>query len=113
MHLALLERPAALGATTAAAPAWCETLEQVQERIDVIAGLRGDLPFGIDGVVVKADAAEDQRRAGNGSRAPRWAVARRLAAEHKVTRLLTVEWNVGRTGIIARAPSSNPSSSTG
>ncbi|MFF4098808.1 NAD-dependent DNA ligase LigA [Streptomyces sp. NPDC001903] len=104
-HVALLEYLAALGAntaaSTAAAPMRCETVEQVQERIDVIAGLRADLPFGIDGVVVKADTAEDQRQAGNGSRAPRWAVARKLAAEHKVTRLLAVEWNVGRTGIIA------------
>ncbi|MCF3185037.1 NAD-dependent DNA ligase LigA [Streptomyces polychromogenes] len=104
-HLALLEKLAALGAntaaTTAAAPARCETLEQVRDRIDAIAALRADLPFGIDGVVVKADTAEDQRQAGNGSRAPRWAVARKLAAEHKVTRLLAVEWNVGRTGIIA------------
>ncbi|MFE1411142.1 NAD-dependent DNA ligase LigA [Streptomyces sp. NPDC058746] len=104
-HLALLEYLAVLGAhtaaSTAAAPLRCETVAQVQERIDAIAGLRGDLPFGIDGVVVKADTAEDQRRAGNGSRAPRWAVARKLAAEHKVTRLLAVEWNVGRTGIIA------------
>ncbi|MFF4325727.1 NAD-dependent DNA ligase LigA [Streptomyces sp. NPDC001591] len=104
-HTALLEKLAFLGAntaaSTAAAPVRCETLEQVQERIGVIAGLRPDLPFGIDGVVVKADAAEDQRQAGSGSRAPRWAVARKLAAEHKVTRLLAVEWNVGRTGIIA------------
>ncbi|MFD5417292.1 NAD-dependent DNA ligase LigA [Streptomyces sp. NPDC127069] len=104
-HLALLEKLAVLGAntaaTTAAAPTRCETLEQVRDRIDAIAGLRADLPFGIDGVVVKADTAEDQRQAGNGSRAPRWAVARKLAAEHKVTRLLAVEWNVGRTGIIA------------
>ncbi|MEV7414510.1 NAD-dependent DNA ligase LigA [Streptomyces sp. NPDC089919] len=104
-HLALLETLAALGAntaaSTAAAPARYETVEQVQERIDVIAGLRAALPFGIDGVVVKADAVGDQRQAGTGSRAPRWAVARKLAAEHKVTRLLAVEWNVGRTGIIA------------
>ncbi|WP_051810018.1 NAD-dependent DNA ligase LigA [Streptomyces sp. NRRL S-378] len=104
-HAALLEELAALGAntaaSTAAAPMRCETVQQVQERIDTIAGLRADLPFGIDGVVVKADTAEDQRQAGNGSRAPRWAVARKLAAEHKVTRLLAVEWNVGRTGIIA------------
>ncbi|MFE3582875.1 NAD-dependent DNA ligase LigA [Streptomyces vinaceus] len=104
-HVALLETLAALGAntaaSTAAAPMRYESVEQVQERIDAIAGLRADLPFGIDGVVVKADTAGDQRQAGNGSRAPRWAVARKLAAEHKVTRLVAVEWNVGRTGIIA------------
>ncbi|WP_345701760.1 NAD-dependent DNA ligase LigA [Kitasatospora terrestris] len=104
-HSALLERLGALGAntaaTTAAHPLRCGTLEQAQQRIDEIAALRAALPFGIDGVVVKADSATDQHDAGSGSRAPRWAVARKLAAEHKVTRLLDVEWNVGRTGIIA------------
>ncbi|WP_344338184.1 NAD-dependent DNA ligase LigA, partial [Kitasatospora putterlickiae] len=104
-HSALLERLAALGANTAATtpahPRRCATPEDVQRRIEEIAALRASLPFGIDGVVVKADSAADQRDAGTGSRAPRWAVARKLAAEHKVTRLLDVEWNVGRTGIIA------------
>ncbi|MFF7586123.1 NAD-dependent DNA ligase LigA [Kitasatospora purpeofusca] len=104
-HSVLLERLAALGANTAAStdahPLRCATTEEVQRRIEEIVALRAALPFGIDGVVVKADAAADQRDAGSGSRAPRWAVARKLAAEHKVTRLLDVEWNVGRTGIIA------------
>ncbi|MFF2819603.1 NAD-dependent DNA ligase LigA [Kitasatospora cineracea] len=104
-HSALLQRLAGLGAntaaSTAAAPLRCESVEEVQQRIAEITALRTELPFGIDGVVVKADAAGDQRGAGNGSRAPRWAVARKLAAEHKVSRLLEVEWAVGRTGIIA------------
>ncbi|WP_111551698.1 NAD-dependent DNA ligase LigA [Kitasatospora sp. SolWspMP-SS2h] len=104
-HSALLESLAGLGANTAAgtaaAPVRCETIGQVRERIAGITALRGALPFGIDGVVVKADAAADQRQAGSDSRAPRWAVARKLAAEHKVTRLLEVEWAVGRTGVIA------------
>ncbi|MGW4383561.1 NAD-dependent DNA ligase LigA [Kitasatospora sp. NPDC004531] len=104
-HSALLARLAELGANTAAstdaAPARCVTVEQVQERVARIEALRASLPFGIDGVVIKADEADDQREAGSGSRAPRWAVARKLAAEHKVTTLLDVEWNVGRTGIIA------------
>ncbi|MFE7564580.1 NAD-dependent DNA ligase LigA [Kitasatospora sp. NPDC057500] len=104
-HSALLTRLAALGANTAAgtaaAPLRCGTLDDAQQRIDAIAALRSTLPFGIDGVVVKADTAADRHQAGSGSRAPRWAVARKLAAEHKVTRLLEVEWNVGRTGIIA------------
>ncbi|MER5639074.1 NAD-dependent DNA ligase LigA [Kitasatospora sp. NPDC002227] len=104
-HSALLEALAALGAntaaSTAAAPLRCAGLAQVAQRIEEITALRAALPFGIDGVVVKADSAADQAEAGSGSRAPRWAVARKLAAEHKVTRLLEVEWNVGRTGIIA------------
>ncbi|MFE9428672.1 NAD-dependent DNA ligase LigA [Kitasatospora sp. NPDC006697] len=104
-HTALLARLAELGAntahSTAADPRHCATLEEAQQRVQQIAELRAHLPFGIDGVVVKADAAADQERAGAGSRAPRWAVARKLPAVHKVTRLLGVEWNVGRTGIIA------------
>lgn len=104
-HSALLQRLADLGANTAAGtaahPARCATVEDVQQRVEEIAALRAALPFGIDGVVVKADAASDQEQAGTGSRAPRWAVARKLTAVHKVTRLLDVEWNVGRTGVIA------------
>ncbi|MER6298723.1 NAD-dependent DNA ligase LigA [Kitasatospora sp. NPDC001539] len=104
-HGDLLARLAELGVGTAAgtqaAPRRCATLAEVEQRIGEIAGMRAALPFGIDGVVVKADAAADQERAGSGSRAPRWAVARKLRAQHKVTRLLGVEWNVGRTGIIA------------
>ncbi|MFB7619636.1 NAD-dependent DNA ligase LigA [Kitasatospora sp. NPDC056181] len=104
-HGELLGRLAVLGANTAAStaadPRRCTTLDDVRRRIDAIAALRDALPFGIDGVVVKADAVADQEEAGSGSRAPRWAVARKLQAQHKVTRLLGVEWNVGRTGIIA------------
>ncbi|MEV0531930.1 NAD-dependent DNA ligase LigA [Kitasatospora sp. NPDC050463] len=104
-HGDLLDRLAGLGANTAAAtaahPQRCATIAEVGQRVDEIAALRAALPFGIDGVVVKADSAADQKQAGSGSRAPRWAVARKLQAQHKVTRLLGVEWNVGRTGIIA------------
>ncbi|MFF2617420.1 NAD-dependent DNA ligase LigA [Kitasatospora sp. NPDC058046] len=104
-HSALLDHLAALGAhtaaTTAASPRRCADTAEVQRRVEEIAALRAELPFGIDGVVVKADLAADRAEAGSGSRAPRWAVARKLAAQHQVTRLLAVEWNVGRTGVIA------------
>ncbi|KJK56660.1 DNA ligase [Saccharothrix sp. ST-888] len=104
-HSELLARLSQLGANTAAStpahPLRCEELSQVRTRIEEIAALRASLPFGIDGIVVKADSAADQERAGSGSRAPRWAVAYKLPAVHKVTRLLAVEWNVGRTGVIA------------
>ncbi|MEW1912355.1 NAD-dependent DNA ligase LigA [Kitasatospora sp. NPDC085895] len=104
-HTALLEHLAGLGAntaaTTAAHPLRCDSIDEVQQRVEEIAALRAALPFGIDGVVIKADSAADQEQAGSGSRAPRWAIARKLAAVHKVTRLLEVEWNVGRTGVIA------------
>ncbi|MBO1332832.1 NAD-dependent DNA ligase LigA [Streptomyces sp. VRA16 Mangrove soil] len=104
-HGALLDRAAAWGVNTPASTqvpgVVVTTVAAVVERVEEIAALRADLPFGIDGIVVKADLAADQVAAGSGSRAPRWAVAFKLPAVEKITKLLDVEWNVGRTGIIA------------
>ncbi|WP_221353706.1 NAD-dependent DNA ligase LigA [Streptomyces beigongshangae] len=104
-HSASMVRTAELGVNTTAGTAvpgtTAGTAEQVLARVREIAALRAALPFGIDGIVVKADLAADQRAAGSGSRAPRWAVAYKLPAVEKITRLLEVEWNVGRTGVIA------------
>ncbi|MFJ9308675.1 NAD-dependent DNA ligase LigA [Streptomyces cyaneofuscatus] len=104
-HSELLAYVAGLGVHTAAAtevaPVRVTTVEEVQARVAEIAALRAELPFGIDGIVIKADLAADRREASSGSRAPRWAIAHKLPAVEKITRLLSVEWNVGRTGIIA------------
>ncbi|MFE6040624.1 NAD-dependent DNA ligase LigA [Streptomyces sp. NPDC056452] len=104
-HSEVLELVADLGvhtaADTAVAPRTVGTAQEVQTGVEDIAALRASLPFGIDGIVIKADLAADQREAGSGTRAPRWAIAYKLPAVEKVTRLLGVEWNVGRTGIIA------------
>ncbi|MGW4227904.1 NAD-dependent DNA ligase LigA [Streptomyces sp. NPDC004980] len=104
-HSEVLAYVAGLGvhtaADTAVAPRTVGTVEDVQAGVEDIASLRASLPFGIDGIVIKADLAADQRDAGNGTRAPRWAIAYKLPAVEKITRLLGVEWNVGRTGIIA------------
>ncbi|MFF2422883.1 NAD-dependent DNA ligase LigA [Streptomyces mirabilis] len=104
-HSELMARCGELGVNTTAVTAvpgtTAETAGQVLARVKEIAALRAELPFGIDGIVVKADLAADQEAAGSGSRAPRWAIAYKLPAVEKITRLLGVEWNVGRTGIIA------------
>nr|WP_062332613.1 NAD-dependent DNA ligase LigA [Herbidospora sakaeratensis] len=76
-------------------------LAAVQARVEEIAAARAGLEFGIDGIVVKCDLAADQAAAGFSSRAPRWAVAYKLPATEKITKLVGVEWNTGRTGIIA------------
>ncbi|WP_369241645.1 NAD-dependent DNA ligase LigA [Streptomyces sp. R21] len=88
-------------AETAVPGVVADTAEGVLARMEEIAALRAELPFGIDGIVIKADLAADQQAAGSGSRAPRWAIAYKLPAVERITRLLEVEWNVGRTGIIA------------
>lgn len=104
-HSESLQRVAVLGvhtaADTAVPPRTAATVDEVLARVEETAALRAELPFGIDGIVIKADSAADQREAGAGTRAPRWAIAYKLPAVEKVTRLIAVEWNVGRTGIIA------------
>jgi DNA ligase (NAD+) len=104
-HSELMALAAELGvnttATTLVPGVTATTDDDVLTRIKEIAALRAELPFGIDGIVIKADLAADQQAAGSGSRAPRWAIAYKLPAVEKITRLLEVEWNVGRTGIIA------------
>jgi len=59
---------------------------------------RHDPPYEIDGVVVKTDTLDVQRRLGSTSRAPRWAIAYKYPPEEVNTRLLSIEVNVGRTG---------------
>ncbi|MFB4283219.1 NAD-dependent DNA ligase LigA [Nonomuraea sp. MTCD27] len=104
-HSEIMHWVAAQGVqTTAATPVAgivAETLERVQERVGEIGAARAALPFGIDGIVIKCDLAADQAEAGFSSRAPRWAIAYKLPATEKITKLLRVEWNTGRTGIIA------------
>ncbi|OIK08244.1 NAD-dependent DNA ligase LigA [Streptomyces monashensis] len=104
-HSDLMALAGELGVNTTASTAvpgiTATTTEGVLARVREIAALRAELPFGIDGIVIKADLAADQQAAGSGSRAPRWAIAYKLPAVEKITRLLEVEWNVGRTGIIA------------
>ncbi|MEU7828520.1 NAD-dependent DNA ligase LigA [Nonomuraea sp. NPDC049129] len=104
-HSEIMEWVAGQGVqTTAATPVagiTTESLERVQERVGEIAAARPELPFGIDGIVIKCDLAVDQVAAGFSSRAPRWAIAYKLPATEKITKLIGVEWNTGRTGIIA------------
>ncbi|MFG2793821.1 NAD-dependent DNA ligase LigA [Streptomyces sp. NPDC048419] len=104
-HSELMALAAQLGVHTTAGTAVpgvvAASAEDVLARVREISALRAELPFGIDGIVIKADLAADQQAAGSGSRAPRWAIAYKLPAVEKITRLVGVEWNVGRTGIIA------------
>ncbi|WP_287864980.1 NAD-dependent DNA ligase LigA [Achromobacter sp.] len=68
------------------------------ERCRHLAGRRHDLPYEIDGVVVKVDDLTLHERLGATARAPRWAIAFKFPPEERMTRLLAIEVSIGRTG---------------
>ncbi len=76
----------------------CKSLEQVWDFIERFARKRPTLPYQIDGVVVKVDRYDLQEALGHTSKSPRWCIAYKYAAEQAVTKLLRVEWQVGKTG---------------
>jgi DNA ligase (NAD+) len=67
-------------------------------RSDWFEAHRHDLPYDIDGVVIKVDDLAERRQLGFTSRAPRWAIARKFPPEERTTRLLSMEISIGRTG---------------
>ena len=75
-------------------------IEDVIEEIERIGNLRGELKYGIDGAVVKVDSFEHRKLIGSTAKFPKWAEAYKYPPEEKVTKLLDIEINVGRTGVI-------------
>ena len=75
-------------------------IEACEVYYEQMAVKRDALPFDIDGIVFKVNLLEQQERLGFISRAPRWAVARKFPAQEVSTRLLGVDFQVGRTGAI-------------
>lgn len=99
--------------TQSAALAWLEELGFSASAVEVVKNpraaqayyesmieARGDLPFEIDGMVIKVNSLALQQQLGFLSREPRWATAYKFPAETVMTRLNDIEWQVGRTGQI-------------
>ncbi|MCM3669668.1 NAD-dependent DNA ligase LigA [Mesobacillus maritimus] len=75
-------------------------IEEVIQFIDGWVEKRPSLPYEIDGIVIKVDSLEQQRKLGTTAKSPRWAIAYKFPAEEVVTTLKSIELNVGRTGVI-------------
>ncbi|WP_295154636.1 NAD-dependent DNA ligase LigA [uncultured Ruminococcus sp.] len=76
------------------------TAEEVIARIEEIGTSRFDLPYDIDGVVIKVDDFRQRELLGATAKVPKWAVAYKFPPEEKSTKLLDIELNVGRTGVV-------------
>lgn len=76
------------------------TADEVIECIEKIGEKRFDLPFDIDGVVIKVDDFRQREVLGATAKVPKWAVAYKFPPEEKSSELLDIELNVGRTGVI-------------
>lgn len=77
-----------------------DNIDGVIEEIERIGNLRGTLPYGIDGAVVKVDNFDQRKLIGSTAKFPKWAEAYKYPPEEKPTKLLDIEINVGRTGAI-------------
>lgn len=78
----------------------CSSLEEVYAYIDEWTEKRADLAYDIDGIVLKLNNLEQQRQMGTTVKSPRWSIAYKFPAEEIPTKLLDIELNVGRTGVI-------------
>lgn len=80
--------------------ALCRNADEIFEYINDWKTGRYELPFDIDGIVIKVNRFDQQQQLGFTAKSPRWAIAYKYKAEEVSTRLLSVSWQVGRTGAV-------------
>lgn len=78
----------------------CSTIDEAISEIERIGNIRGELPFDIDGAVIKIDSLDCRKVIGSTSKFPKWAIAYKYPPEEKETVLREIEINVGRTGVL-------------
>lgn len=85
-----------------------DNMDQVWEFIQRLTQERDQLPYEIDGIVIKVNQLTIQEELGFTVKAPRWAVAYKFPAEEKVAEILSVDWTVGRTGVVTPTANLSP-----
>ena len=96
----LLEKMAEMGFVTNPERLKCQTIDEVWNYIEMIGAKRQELPYEIDGMVIKVNDFATQEEIGYTVKAPRWAIAYKFPAEEAQTVVRDVEWTVGRTGVV-------------
>ena len=84
------------------------SIDQVWNFIEKISRERNQLPYEIDGIVIKVNSLAAQEELGFTVKAPKWAIAYKFPAEEKEAKLLSVDWTVGRTGVVTPTANLTP-----
>ena len=85
-----------------------ENIDEIWNFIQKVGEERDNLPYDIDGVVIKVNDLAGQEELGFTVKAPKWAVAYKFPAEEKEAQLLSVDWTVGRTGVVTPTANLTP-----
>ena len=85
-----------------------ENIDEIWDFIQEVGEERDNLPYDIDGVVIKVNDLASQEELGFTVKAPKWAVAYKFPAEEKEAQLLSVDWTVGRTGVVTPTANLTP-----
>ena len=85
-----------------------ENIDEIWHFIQEVGEERDSLPYDIDGVVIKVNDLASQEELGFTVKAPKWAVAYKFPAEEKEAQLLSVDWTVGRTGVVTPTANLTP-----
>ena len=85
-----------------------ENIDEIWDFIQEVGEGRENLPYDIDGVVIKVNDLASQEELGFTVKAPKWAVAYKFPAEEKEAQLLSVDWTVGRTGVVTPTANLTP-----
>lgn len=86
----------------------CKTLDEIYDFIDEMDKKRKELPYATDGIVIKVNSLRQQKHLGYTSKSPRWAIAYKFQAEKALTRLNSVSYQVGRTGVVTPVANLDP-----
>ena len=86
----------------------CKSIDEIFDYINYWDFERKNLPFDIDGVVIKVNSYKQQEQLGFTAKSPRWAIAYKFKAEQAKTRLLSIDYQVGRTGAITPVANLEP-----
>lgn len=105
---AVLESFAKLGFTVNPRHIISSSMDTIWQFIEDVAKERAELAYDIDGVVIKVNSLALQEALGFTVKAPRWAIAYKFPAEEKTAEILSVDWTVGRTGVVTPTANLTP-----